>query len=198
MKQILLLLAVLPGLTGCLATGTVIALGRKSEFKFHVDEVRRANSGPSYLVDYTATVGLSTIGGGHFDQKRFQILTPGQPPPPRLKVEPDGFQPPRVVPLQRVASPDQVGGLPAGQLARAFVMDKETIVLLARDAPSSPVVRTDFAFCPLDYREPYAYPVMVIGLPVAVVIDTATFPFQVLLMASAFNHPDSRPAPVTR
>jgi hypothetical protein len=32
---------------------------------------------------------------------------------------------------------------------------------------------------------------MVVGLPVALAIDTATFPIQVLLMASGFSHPDS-------
>ena len=187
MRAVLLLLAVLPGLTGCLATGNLIALGRKSEFKFHVDEVRRANSGPACLVDYTTTVGLSTIGGGHSDQKRYQLLVPGQPPPPRQKTEPDGFRPALVVPLHRVDSMNQVGGLPPGQVARAFVVDRETVVLLTRADPGGRVVRTDFAFTTLDYREPYAYPVMIVGLPVALAVDTVTFPIQVLLLGSAFS-----------
>ena len=198
MKHILLLLAALPVLTGCLATGNLLALGRKDEFKFHVDEVRRANSGRSYLVEYTATVGLSTIGGGNSDLKRYQILTPGEPPPARQKNEPAGFRPGLVVPLHRVSADAPVGNLAPGQLHRAVVVDKEKIVLLTRDGLGSPVVRSDFTFAPLDYREPYAYPLMVVGLPVALAIDTATFPFQIGLMASAFSHPDPRPVPVTR
>jgi hypothetical protein len=167
-------------------------LGRKSEWKFRVDEVRHSNAGPSYLVEYTATVGQSTIGSGSSDETRYQVLTPGLPPPPRGKDEPSGFGPDQVVSLKRVASMNQVGGLPADQRHRAFVVDKEILVLLTRDGPSGGVMRSDFAFTRLDYREPYAYPLMVAGLPVALAIDMATFPFQVLLMASAFSHPEAR------
>ena len=179
-------------LNGCLATGNLIQLGKKSEYNFTISSVRRADSEPSYLVEYTATVGLSTIGSGNSEHQRFQVLTPGKPTPPRLVECPPGYSGndgDNLVRIKRVKSSSGVGVLPDGQADQAIVVNREHLILLTRDDPRDRVTRTDFTFTTLNYREPYVYPLIAAGLPVALAIDTVTFPLQVCLMASAFSQP---------
>ena len=158
----MIILLALPSLAGCVATGSLVALGNKHEYKFFVDAVGKSKSESSYLVEYTATVGLSTIGGGHTDEKRYQVLVPRRVPAPSIKQKPPGFAGATSIPMRRVGSAGEIRSLSPGEDHMAYVVDKERLVLLTRDRSQSEVIRTDFAFTELNYKEPYAYPVMLL------------------------------------